>query len=74
MMNPASIDQWFPVEQQRKYVSQLKGRVGVTRRRAEYFVKLWAYLLLVFFTYTPKFLRRTTKKRFFLERLYKPQY
>lgn len=45
-MNPASIDQWFPLEQQRKYVSFLKGRVGVTRRRAEYFVKLWAYLLL----------------------------
>lgn len=45
-MNPASIDQWFPVEQQRKYVSQLKGRVGITRRRAEYFVKLWAFLLL----------------------------
>ncbi|MDJ0736278.1 MAG: hypothetical protein QNJ47_19810 [Nostocaceae cyanobacterium] len=45
-MNPARIDQWFPVEQQRQYVSQLKRRVGVTRRRAEYFVKLWAYLLL----------------------------
>jgi hypothetical protein len=45
-MNPESIDQWFPVEQQRKYVSQLQGRVNVTRRRAEYFVKLWAYLLL----------------------------
>jgi hypothetical protein len=45
-MNLASIDQWFPVEQQHKYISLLKGRVGVTRRRAEYFVKLWAYLLL----------------------------
>ncbi|GAB1539828.1 hypothetical protein NUACC21_24950 [Scytonema sp. NUACC21] len=45
-MNLASIDQWFPPEQQHKYVSFLKGRVGVTRRRAEYFVKLWAYLLL----------------------------
>ncbi len=45
-MNPASIDQLFPVERQRKYVTQLKGRVGLTRRRAEYFVKLWAYLLL----------------------------
>lgn len=45
-MNPASIDEWFPVEQQRKYVSQFNGKVGVTRRRAEYFVRLWAYLLL----------------------------
>ncbi len=45
-MNPESIDQWFPVEQQRKYVAQLQGRIGLTRRRAEYFVKLWAYLLL----------------------------
>ncbi|WP_017656112.1 hypothetical protein [Fortiea contorta] len=45
-MNPESINQWFPIEQQRKYISQLRGRVGVTRRRAEYFVKLWAYLLL----------------------------
>ncbi|MBW4636114.1 MAG: hypothetical protein KME30_30815 [Iphinoe sp. HA4291-MV1] len=45
-MNPASIDQWFPVEQQLKYVSLLQGRVGITRRRAEYFVRLWAYLLL----------------------------
>ncbi|MER3589642.1 MAG: hypothetical protein C4322_18570, partial [Mastigocladus sp. ERB_26_1] len=45
-MNPASIDEWFPIEQQRKYVSQVKGRVGITRRRAECFVKLWAYLFL----------------------------
>jgi len=48
LMNPTSIDQWFPLEQQRKYVSLLKGqvRVGLTRCRAEYFVRLWAYLLL----------------------------
>ncbi|PMB54249.1 hypothetical protein CEN39_00075 [Fischerella thermalis CCMEE 5201] len=45
-MNPASVDEWFPIEQQRKYVSQVKGRVGITRRRAECFVKLWAYLFL----------------------------
>lgn len=45
-MNSESIDYWFPVEEQRKYVSQLQGRVGLTRRRAEYFVKLWAYLWL----------------------------
>jgi hypothetical protein len=47
-MNPESIDEWFPIEQQRKYVSGLKEkmRVGLTRRRAEYFIKLWAYLFL----------------------------
>ncbi len=41
-----NIDQFFPPEEQRKYVMQLQGQVGLTRRRAEYFVKLWAYLLL----------------------------
>ncbi|BAY24821.1 hypothetical protein NIES2100_46180 [Calothrix sp. NIES-2100] len=46
MINPQSIDRWFSLEQQRKYVSQLQGRVGITRRRAEYFVKLWVYLLV----------------------------
>ncbi|EKF05960.1 MULTISPECIES: hypothetical protein [unclassified Tolypothrix] len=45
-MQPHTIEQWFPIEQQRKYVNLLQGRIGITRRRAEYFVKLWAYLLL----------------------------
>jgi hypothetical protein len=45
-MHPTSIDQWFPLEQQRNYVSMLIGRVGLTRRRAECFVRLWTYLLL----------------------------
>ncbi len=40
------IDDFFGVEDRRKYVALLKGRVGLTRRRAECFVKLWAYLLL----------------------------
>ncbi len=40
------IDRAFPVEQQRRYVLNLKGKIGLTKRRAEYFVKLWAYLLL----------------------------
>jgi hypothetical protein len=44
MLNPTCIDQWFPVQQQRNYIAQLLGRVGLTRRRAEYFVRLWAYL------------------------------
>ncbi len=45
-MNPTSLNQWFSLDQQRNYVSKLTGRHGLTRRRAEYFVKLWAYLLL----------------------------
>ena len=45
-MNPASIDQWFPTEQQRKYISLLREQTHLTRRRAECFVKLWAYLLV----------------------------
>jgi hypothetical protein len=45
-MNPEFIDQWFSIEQQRIYTSMLAGRVGLTRRRAECFVRLWVYLLL----------------------------
>lgn len=45
-MNPSSIDEWFPCEQQRKYISLLRGQTNLTRRRAECFVKLWAYLLV----------------------------
>ncbi len=45
-MNPEFIDQWFSIEQQRNYTSMLTGRVGLTRRRAECFVRLWTYLLL----------------------------
>lgn len=45
-MNPECIDQWFSIEQQRNYISTLVGRVGLTRRRAECFVRLWVYLLL----------------------------
>lgn len=45
-MNLTNIDEWFPVEQQLKYISMLKGRVNITRCRAKYFVRLWAYLLL----------------------------
>lgn len=45
-MNPTSLNQWFSLDQQRNYVLKLTGRHGLTRRRAEYFVKLWAYLLL----------------------------
>lgn len=45
-MTPEVLDQLFPAENQRNYVSMLMGRGGVTRSRAEYFVRLWAYLFL----------------------------
>ncbi|MEL7246445.1 MAG: hypothetical protein AAFY21_08035 [Cyanobacteria bacterium J06641_2] len=45
-MDLVSIDEYFCIENQRKYVALLKGKVGLTRRRAECFVKLWVYLLL----------------------------
>jgi hypothetical protein len=45
-LNPEDLDRWFLPEQQRHYVSVLLGRIGLTRRRAECFVRLWAYLLL----------------------------
>ena len=45
-MNLGSIDEWFPREQQRKYISLLRRQTNLTRRRAECFVKLWAYLLV----------------------------
>jgi len=46
IMTPEYLEKWFPIEQQRNYVSMLVKRNGLTRRRAEYFVRLWAYLLL----------------------------
>ncbi|WP_245939761.1 hypothetical protein [Stenomitos frigidus] len=45
-LEPDSLDRFFPLAQQRLYMSMLMGRGGLTRRRAEYFVRLWAYLLL----------------------------
>ncbi|NJP12022.1 MAG: hypothetical protein HC866_23225 [Leptolyngbyaceae cyanobacterium RU_5_1] len=45
-MEPEDLDQFFPRDRQHQYVSTLLARGGVTRRRAEYFVRLWAYLLL----------------------------
>jgi hypothetical protein len=45
-MNPESLDKLFPSKQQKLYAEMLQKRGGLTRRRAEYFVKLWAYLLL----------------------------
>ncbi len=45
-LTPAHLDRWFSRDQQTTYVGLLQGRGGLTRRRAEYFVRLWAYLLL----------------------------
>ena len=43
---PGDLDQWFPPEIQQQYVEQLKGTNGLTRRRAQCFVRLWGYCLL----------------------------
>lgn len=45
-VDPERLDHWFAPEHQSGYVAILQGRGGLTRRRAEYFVRLWAYLLL----------------------------
>lgn len=45
-MKPEYLDKWFPIDKQRQYVSTLVKQNKLTRRRAECFVRLWAYLLL----------------------------
>ncbi|MDX2242711.1 MAG: hypothetical protein NW224_18640 [Leptolyngbyaceae cyanobacterium bins.302] len=45
-IEPESLDRLFSREHQSNYVANLQGRGGLTRRRAEYFVRLWGYLLL----------------------------
>jgi hypothetical protein len=40
------LDRWFPPDRQAHYVEQLRLQRGLTRRRAECFVRLWAYLIL----------------------------
>lgn len=45
-LEPSVLDTFFSREQQNNYVLALLGRGGLTRRRAEYFVRIWAYLLL----------------------------
>lgn len=45
-VDPGFIDQWFSSAQQQVVVEQLRKRVGLTRIRAEYFVRLWVYLLV----------------------------
>jgi hypothetical protein len=49
-LDPEHLERWFSRERQLSYVSRLMNPsyrpVGLTRCRAEYFVRLWAYLLL----------------------------
>ncbi len=45
-MDTAQLNTYFPYEQQSPIVEQLSQRVGLTRTRAEYFVRLWVYLLV----------------------------
>lgn len=46
VLEAENLDTFFPPQQQQEYVSALLERGGLTRRRAECFVRLWAYLLL----------------------------
>ncbi len=45
-MLPHLVDTLFPLDRQRNYISTVQKRVGLTRQRAVYFVRLWAYLVL----------------------------
>ena len=45
-ITPEQLDQWFSSNRQQEYIALLMGRVGLTRRRAECFVRLWAYIWL----------------------------
>jgi hypothetical protein len=43
-MDISQLNNWFPLEAQRQVVTQLLNRVGLTRVRTEYFVRLWIYI------------------------------
>jgi hypothetical protein len=45
-MDVTQLDQWFPPKSRQALVGQLVKRVGLTGVRAEYFVRLWVYLLV----------------------------
>gem|GEM_PF-243359 len=45
-IRPESLQQWLPREQHQHYIALLMRRVGMTRQRAECFVRLWLYLYL----------------------------
>jgi hypothetical protein len=45
-MDESQLNSWWPLEAQRQVVTRLLQRVGLTRVRAEYFVRLWIYILV----------------------------
>ena len=45
-MDISQLNEWFPYDRQQPIIEQLSHRVGLTRIRAEYFVRLWIYLLV----------------------------
>jgi hypothetical protein len=45
-MNAEHLDLWWPPAQQATFIEQAIGLVGVTRVRAQCFVRLWIYLLV----------------------------
>jgi hypothetical protein len=45
-MDVTELNHWFPAKSRQALVAQLVKRVGLTGVRAEYFVRLWVYLLV----------------------------
>jgi hypothetical protein len=45
-MDVTQLNHWFPAKSRQALVAQLVKRVGLTGVRAEYFVRLWVYLLV----------------------------
>jgi hypothetical protein len=46
MHDTIQVNEWFPLDRQRTAIAQLLQQVGITRIRAEYFIRLWVYLLV----------------------------
>ncbi|WP_084448964.1 hypothetical protein [Picosynechococcus sp. PCC 7117] len=46
MITLQELEHWFPTTQKQALLTQLKQVVGLTRVRAEYFLRLWIYLLV----------------------------
>jgi hypothetical protein len=46
MHDDIQVDRWFPLDRKRAAIAQLLQQVGITRIRAEYFIRLWVYLLV----------------------------
>lgn len=50
MIDPEQLELWFSTERRSPLIQQLMQTVGLTRIRADYFVRLWVYLLVKFET------------------------